>query len=95
MPLPAHPTERDLVRLMQRVDFRANRGALIGARDLRRAAGPMPKAAFDWLAVSAAKKQLISLHEHDYPSSLTAEQRAELVELNGRYFIGMAIRQSF
>lgn len=94
MSLPHNPTERDLIRLMQRIDFRAARGALIPIRDIRRSAG-LPKIALDWLIVSASRKGLISLHRHDWPSSLTQAQRDEMIpSADGLYFIGAAIRQS-
>ena len=84
----------DLISLMHRLEPGASRGALVGARDLRRAAG-LPKAAFDQAIFSLAKAGQVSLHKHDYPASLTETEREELItDGHGQYFIGVALRPS-
>ncbi len=82
----------DLMRLMSQVDSRATRGALITARVLRRAAG-LKKAEFDHLAIQLARQGQIDLHEHDFPASLSTDEREELItDGQGRFYVGMAIR---
>lgn len=84
----------DLVSLMRELEPGASRGALVGARDLRRAAG-LSKGAFDQAAFDLAKEGQVSLHRHDYPASLTDSEREELItDGQGQYFVGLALRQS-
>lgn len=67
---------------------------LISIRDVRKASG-LPKAVFDAVALRLAAERAIVLHEHDFPLSLSAAQRAELVEdPRGRVFVGMALPPS-
>lgn len=86
-------TQRDLVTLMRTLDPCANRGALLGCRDVRRAAGLPYKAAFDALTLMAARDGLVSLHRHDAPSWLTQAERDEMVTDGREFYVGMAIRQ--
>lgn len=68
-------------------------GALLSVREVRERAG-LPKAVFDALALSFASKNLIVLHHHDFPSSLPAAERAQLVEDGkGTFYIGIAQRR--
>lgn len=84
----------DLVALMQQIEPGALRGALVGARDLRRAA-EMPKEKFDAEALRLAKAGTLSLHRHDYPASMTPAERDELVtDGRGTFYVGMALRQN-
>lgn len=84
----------DLLVLMRRLEPGADRGALIGARELRRVAN-LSKEAFDRAALALSRAGRLSLHRHDYPASLTPAERDELVtDGAGTYYIGMAIRQS-
>jgi hypothetical protein len=82
----------DLVALMRRVDPGADRGALIGSRDLRRAAG-IEKPQFDRAVLELARQGRVSLHRHDYPASLSDAERDELVsDGDGGYYVGLALR---
>ncbi len=93
-PAPAKPANVDLVALMLRLEPGAGRGALVGARDLRRAA-EMPKTQFDELVLQLARDGRLSLHRHDYPASLSAAERDELVaDAHGQFYVGIALRQS-
>ncbi|MSR58518.1 MAG: hypothetical protein EXS05_12830 [Planctomycetaceae bacterium] len=84
----------DLIALMRRIEPGADRGALVGSRELRRVA-KLEKTRFDRAALELARDGRLSLHRHDYPASLTAAERDELVtDGDGTYYIGMAIRQS-
>jgi hypothetical protein len=84
----------DLISLMKRLEPGAERGALVGARDLRRAAR-LDKAHFDSAVLELSRRGRVSLHRHDYPASLTPEERDELVtDGAGTYYVGLALRQS-
>ncbi len=92
-PVPA-TTAVDLIAIMCRIEPGAERGALVGARDLRRHAG-LPKAAFDEAVLQLSRQGRVSLHRHDYPASLSPEERDELVTDGlGNYYVGVALRQS-
>ena len=96
---PAAGTDRsqafvDLIALIRQLEPGADRGALVGARDLRRAAG-LEKGRFDRTVLDLARQGRLSLHYHDYPASLTPAERDELVtDGNGTYYVGIALRQN-
>lgn len=91
--------------VMDQIDPGAGKGALIPARELRRATG-LPKKHFDELAIRLGKSGQFSLHRHDYVSSLSDADRDELIHdpdaadyghsgakgLKGAYYVGMAVR---
>lgn len=53
-----------------------------------------PKAALDELALTLAREGQITLHEHDHPSGLAAEERAALVaDEGGRHYIGLVLEE--
>lgn len=79
---------------MKRIEPRAESGALVTAHALRQAA-QLSKSDFDALALQLAQQGKIALHEHDFASSLSAEERESLVtDGQGRYYVGMALRSS-
>jgi hypothetical protein len=89
--LPAHPPV-DLIRMMRRIEPGADRGALIGARDLRREA-QLEKQHFDQAVLELARQGKVSLHRHDYPTGLTESEREDLVyDGAGNYYVGVALR---
>lgn len=90
---PGNLIRYDLLQAMRRIEPGADRGALVGFRELRRST-PLSKDLFDVLALDAARKGLVSLHRHDYPTSLSATELAELVTDGTNYYVGCAIRQS-
>jgi len=91
---PERPAAVDLIGLMRRIEPGADRGALIGSRDLRRAA-QLEKASFDRTVLQLAREGRLSLHRHDFAASLTPAERDELVtDGAGTYYIGMALRQN-
>jgi hypothetical protein len=88
------PSHMDLIALMQRIEPGAGRGALVGTTDLRRASG-FTKLDFDRAVLSLSRQGRLSLHRHDFASSLTAAEREELVtDGAGNYYVGVAIRQN-
>lgn len=83
----------DLITLMKRIEPGAERGALVGARELRRFA-QLDKATFDSAVLGLAAQGKLSLHHHDFAASLSQQERDELVTDGfGTYYIGMALRQ--
>jgi hypothetical protein len=83
----------DLIGLMRRIEPGAERGALVGARDLRRAA-QLEKEDFDRAVLELARQGGLSLHRHDYATILTPAERDELVtDGAGTYYVGVALRQ--
>jgi hypothetical protein len=82
----------DLVAIMRRIEPGADRGALVGSRDLRRVA-KLDKPLFDRAVLELARQGRVSLHRHDYATSLTAAERDELVtDGAGTYYVGVALR---
>ena len=82
-------TYNTFLTALQKVTGRSQ--GLISIGDVRKASG-LPKAVFDAVALRLAGERAIVLHEHDFPASLSAAQRAELVEDGkGRAFVGMAL----
>lgn len=88
----ARPDDVDLPALMRRIEPGTDRGALIGTRDLRRAAR-LEKSLFDRVVLELARQGRVSLHRHDYPASLSETEREELVtDGRGTYYVGLALR---
>ncbi len=84
----------DLIALMRRIEPRADRGALIGSRDLRHAAH-LEKTTFDRAVLELARQGHVSLHRHDFAGSLSPAERDELVaDRAGNHYVGVALRQS-
>jgi len=86
----SHPTI-DLVALLKQMEPGAARGALVGAGELRRAAG-LGKQEFDRAVLDLARRQHLVLHRHDYPTSLSPSALEELVFDGVRtYYVGIAL----
>jgi hypothetical protein len=83
----------DLIQAIRHLEPGADRGALVGASDLRRAV-QMEKIQFDRSVLELAQQGRLSLHRHDYPAGLSAAERDELVaDGNGSYYVGVALRR--
>lgn len=52
----------------------------------------LPAGEFDTLMADLVKARKVDLYWHDYPASLTAAQRAEHYQANGRVYNGLSIR---
>ena len=88
------PALVDLIALMKSIEPRAERGALVGSRDLRRAAR-LDKAAFDRAVLELARQGRVSLHRHDYAGGLSPTEQDELVtDGAGKYYAGIALRRA-
>ncbi len=67
------------------------RGALLSVRDFRPRVA-LTKEAFDSAALELASEGRITLHYHDYPSSLSEEERDQLiVDQRGTHYVGIAL----
>lgn len=92
-----------VLEAMQKVEPGAHRGALVSTRDLRKQFSDLSKEDFDAKIVRMAQKGKLTLHHHDFASSLSPDQRDELVSYpvpdghwwghKGRaYVVGVATR---
>jgi hypothetical protein len=67
--------------------------ALVSIRELRRSLG-LAKGVFDKAVLSLALQGKVALHHHDFPSSLSSEERDELVrDEQGTYYVGIALKE--
>ena len=90
---PVHEESVDLVSLMSRIEPAADNGALVTARNLRRAAN-LEKSEFDRAVLDLARQGRLTLHRHDFATSLTEAERDELVtDGAGTFYVGMALRR--
>jgi DNA-binding transcriptional MerR regulator len=84
--------ERFLVALF-RLGFEGTTGGLLSVRELR-ARLDFDKITFDELALELFRDELITLHYHDYPASLSSIERDELIAgANGQFYVGIALRR--
>ena len=83
-------TVKFITRAMLACDVRAERGALVLPSELRTATG-LAKDSFDGLCLYLASRGILSLHRHDFVSSLSAAEREELID---DLYCGVALRQS-
>ena len=68
-------------------------GGLLPVRDLR-AQLRLEKPRFDQLALELFRDEVITLHHHDFPSSLSPSERQEMVEdERGTHYNGIALRR--
>ena len=83
----------DLVSLMKSIEPAADNGALVAARELRRAA-QLDKSQFDRAVLDLARQGQLMLHRHDFAAGLSTAERDELVtDGAGTYYVGMALRR--
>lgn len=81
----------DLISLIRKIEPGADRGALVGASELRRVAR-LEKQVFDRAILELARNQRLTLHRHDYPASLSEHAREELVfDGTNTYYVGFAL----
>jgi hypothetical protein len=90
---PPPVADVDLLTLMKRIEPAAENGALVPARDLRRAAN-IEKTRFDHAVLDLARQGRVMLHRHDFAAGLSEVERDELVtDGRGTYYVGMALRR--
>ncbi len=89
----ARATEVDLLTLMRQIEPGTDNGALVPARNLRRAA-QLDKRDFDLRVLDLARAGRLTLHRHDFATGLSTTERDELVcDGAGTYYVGMALRR--
>jgi hypothetical protein len=75
---------------MTRLQPLGQKRALVSIRELRRSVG-LTKIVFDRVVLSLALQGKVALHHHDFPSSLSPDERDELVrDEQGTYYVGIA-----
>lgn len=91
--IPLQELNVDLIALMRSIEPAADSGALVAARELRRAAR-IDKMPFDQEILALARQGRLMLHRHDFASGLSQAERDELVtDGAGTYYVGMALRR--
>ena len=86
-------TDMDLLALMRQIEPGADNGALVPARNLRRAA-QLDKRDFDGRVLDLARAGRLTLHRHDFATGLSTTERDELVcDGAGTFYVGMALRR--
>jgi hypothetical protein len=83
--------ERFLVRLCA-FALETKTEGLLSIHELR-ARLPFDKQHFDRVALELMRDELVTMHHHDFPESLSDPERAELVvDTRGNHFVGIALR---
>ena len=67
-------------------------GALVTFKSVRPLAVHLDKKDFDMVVRSLVALDEIALTAHDFPGSLTPQEREQLVRIGSEYFIGCSIR---
>jgi hypothetical protein len=89
----AEARERFLVELF-RLGLEGRAQGLLSVRELRGRL-TFDKTTFDSIALELARDELVSLHYHDYPASLSVDEREELIAApSGQYYVGIALRRT-
>jgi len=87
--IASHNAERFILEAITRVQPSGQRRALVSVRELRRSVS-LPKNVFDKIVLSLALQGKVALHHHDFPSSLSPDERDELVrDEQGTYYVGI------
>ena len=90
---PLAEAERLILEGIARLQPLGQRRALVSIRELRRLLTLM-KNDFDRAVFSLAVKGRVALHHHDFPSSLTLDEREEMVrDDRGTYYVGIVPRE--
>lgn len=91
------PTPGDVLNQMSEIKPGAARGHLVSIEQLRQRFPNMSKEAFDNMVLDMARSGEYALHHHDFPSSLSAAERNNLVhertfDNKDIYYLGIAKR---
>ena len=87
-------SEKLLTRMLQ-VKLAAAQGGLVPLSELWQSLQKegWDKSSFDRLVLNLADNYRVSLHRHNFPASLTEEEKAGLVADDlGNYYVGIALR---
>lgn len=83
-----------LLKAISRLQPFGQKRALVSIRELRRSMG-LAKGVFDRVVLSLALQGKVALHHHDFPSSLSPDERDELVrDEQGTYYVGIVPKES-
>jgi len=92
--IASHNAERFILEAITRVQPSGQRRALVSVRELRRSVS-LPKNVFDRAVLSLALQGKVALHHHDFPSSLSQDERDELVrDQEGTYYVGIVPKET-
>jgi hypothetical protein len=90
----SHDAEPLLLKAITRLQPPGQRRALVSIRELRRSMG-MAKSVFDRVVLALALQGRVALHHHDFPSSLSPDERDELVrDEQGTYYVGIVPKET-
>jgi hypothetical protein len=94
-PSPPPATEREsFIRALRELSAQNVQDGLLPIRDLR-ARLRLEKEHFDRLSLELLREGVVTLHHHDFPTSLSPAERAELVrDERGTHYVGIALRRS-
>mgnify|MGYP005849961885 CR=1 FL=1 len=82
-------TQRLILEGIARLQPPGQRRALVSIRELRRSVS-LKKSVFDRTVLSLAVQGEVALHHHDFPSSLSPDERDELVrDEQGTFYVGI------
>lgn len=82
-----------LLAEIQEMSARAKSNGLLSIAEVR-ARVALEKSEFDRWVLALAKEGIVTLHHHDFPSSLSeAERGALVVDPRGTHFVGIALRR--
>ncbi|MEW6263354.1 MAG: hypothetical protein AB1641_09770 [Thermodesulfobacteriota bacterium] len=91
--LTPEEVERRIIEGMVRVEPKARTRALVSIRDLRQIAY-LPKPIFDAAVLDLAAQGVVVLHYHDFPASLSDQEREALVQdSRGTYYVGIVFTE--
>ncbi len=85
----ASPEDKFMNALLQ-LESENTKNSLLSISDLRNKLPQMTKKEFDNIALKLSKNRIIFLHYHDFPQSLSPQEREKLVvDANGIYYVGI------
>jgi hypothetical protein len=92
---PAPASVRDsFIRALRELAAENVANGLLPIRDLR-ARLRLDKQSFDRLSLELSRDGVVTLHHHDFPTSLSPAQREDMVEdERGTHYVGIALRRS-
>ncbi|MBN1103229.1 MAG: hypothetical protein JXL84_07445 [Deltaproteobacteria bacterium] len=89
----SHEAESLILEGIPRLQPPGQRRALVSIRELRRSVNLL-KGVFDQAVLSLALQGKVALHHHDFPSSLSPEERDQLVrDEQGTYYVGIGPKE--
>ena len=89
------PNPREvLLEALQGFAHENPKGALLSVREFRTRV-QLPRHDFDATALELMKDGLVTLHRHDFPSSLSEDERSQLIaDRHGTHYVGIALSRN-